>query len=323
MAEYKGIQGYTLDKLSSDPTASEAAGRLWFNTSTSTWKYAVAQTVADGSWTSAAAVNQTGMNRKGTGSTTAAMIVGGSFPTPTNNYSEEFDGASWTVGNTTSQGRSNPGACGTQTAALSGSTGSPNTSVEEYDGTNWTAAPALNNGRGNAGNWYGPASAAQANGGPASFCEQYNGTAWSEVADLSNGYQGRCAFGTQTAAVTGGGEGGQTATELWNGSAWSSGSAMNSGRGNFEGSGISTLGIAAGGGEPGTPADEGERTESYDGSTWTTRAAMNQTHGDGTGMGGVGSTASATFCVCGYTSGNQTACELWSYDAYTTKTVSN
>lgn len=97
---------------------------------------------------------------------------------------------------------------------------------------------------------------------------------------------------------------------------------MNSGRGNFEGSGISTLGVAAGGGEPGTPSDEGLRTESYDGSSWTTRSNMNQTHGDGTGMGSVGSSASATFCVCGYTGANQSTCELWGYDAYTTKTVS-
>ena len=29
MATYKGIQGYTVQKLSSDPTASEAVGQLW------------------------------------------------------------------------------------------------------------------------------------------------------------------------------------------------------------------------------------------------------------------------------------------------------
>jgi len=322
MAEYKGIQGYTLDKLSSDPTASEAAGRLWFNTNTGTWKYAVAQSVADGSWSSAPTVNQAGMNRKGTGSQTAAMIVGGSFSTPTNNYVEEYDGSSWTAVNTTSQGRSNPFATGTQTAAFSGGTGSPNTSVEEYDGTNWSSGGALNNGLGNAGNAYGPQTAGQANGGPTGKCEQYDGSSWTEVNDLNNSYQGRAALGTQTAAVTAGGEGGHTVSELWDGTNWTAGSAINSGRGNFEGSGVQTLAIIMGGSEPGTPSDEGKRTETYDGSTWTTRSALNQTHGDGTGAGSVGSSASSTYCVCGYTSTFQSNVEMWSYDAYTTKTVS-
>jgi hypothetical protein len=31
MATYKGIQGYTVQKLSSDPTAAEAVGQLWYN----------------------------------------------------------------------------------------------------------------------------------------------------------------------------------------------------------------------------------------------------------------------------------------------------
>ena len=38
MATYKGIQGYTVQKLSSDPTASEVVGQLWYNSTTGAFK---------------------------------------------------------------------------------------------------------------------------------------------------------------------------------------------------------------------------------------------------------------------------------------------
>ena len=40
MATYKGIQGYSVQKLSSDPTASEAAGQLWYNSTLGKFKIA-------------------------------------------------------------------------------------------------------------------------------------------------------------------------------------------------------------------------------------------------------------------------------------------
>ena len=41
MATYKGIQGYTVQKLSDDPTASEAAGQLWYNSTSGKFKISV------------------------------------------------------------------------------------------------------------------------------------------------------------------------------------------------------------------------------------------------------------------------------------------
>jgi hypothetical protein len=38
MATYKGIQGYTVQNLSSDPTASEAVGQLWYNSTSGSFK---------------------------------------------------------------------------------------------------------------------------------------------------------------------------------------------------------------------------------------------------------------------------------------------
>jgi len=50
MATYKGIQGYSVQKLASDPTASEADGQLWYNSSTGKFNLAVA---GAGAWASA------------------------------------------------------------------------------------------------------------------------------------------------------------------------------------------------------------------------------------------------------------------------------
>ena len=48
MATYKGIQGYTVQKLSSDPTASaDTEGQLWYNSVSGKFKIVVA---AAGVW---------------------------------------------------------------------------------------------------------------------------------------------------------------------------------------------------------------------------------------------------------------------------------
>ena len=54
MADYKGIQGYSVQKLSSDPTASEAVGQLWYNSASGKFKVAVQ---AAGVWGSGGNIN--------------------------------------------------------------------------------------------------------------------------------------------------------------------------------------------------------------------------------------------------------------------------
>ena len=49
MATYKGIQGYSVRKLTTDPTASEAGGQLWYSASTGKFKVSVA---GAGAWAS-------------------------------------------------------------------------------------------------------------------------------------------------------------------------------------------------------------------------------------------------------------------------------
>ena len=42
MATYKGIQGYTVQSLASDPTASaNTEGQVWYNSTTGTFKIVV------------------------------------------------------------------------------------------------------------------------------------------------------------------------------------------------------------------------------------------------------------------------------------------
>jgi len=42
MATYKGIQGYTVQVLSSDPSASaDTEGQVWYNSTSNVWKIVV------------------------------------------------------------------------------------------------------------------------------------------------------------------------------------------------------------------------------------------------------------------------------------------
>jgi len=91
MATIKGIKGIKVQSLTSDPTASEAAGQLWYNTTSSALKYAIE---GAGSWASSNPMNQ-GRGQFGlTGIVTAALAFAGSPAQKTN--TEEYDGTSWT-----------------------------------------------------------------------------------------------------------------------------------------------------------------------------------------------------------------------------------
>ena len=87
------------------------------------------------------------------------MALGGSgYPLsvgPIGASSEEYDGSSWTAGNTINTPRYSAGAGGSQTSALLfGGTASPafSSATEKYDGTSYSTSPAtLANGRNNLG----------------------------------------------------------------------------------------------------------------------------------------------------------------------------
>ena len=54
MATYKGIQGYSVQKLTSDPTVADTIGQLWYNSTSGKFKIGDA---GAGAWASAPSMN--------------------------------------------------------------------------------------------------------------------------------------------------------------------------------------------------------------------------------------------------------------------------
>ena len=139
MATYKGIQGYTVQKLSSDPPGAQSVGQLWYNSTAGTFKIG---TEGSGAWSAGTAMNQVraecGYARAGT--LTAGLLFAGDAPGA--GYlveCEEFNGTAWTEKNDLNTSRSGTGGLGTSTAAMciSGNTTDDSNKCEEWNGTCW------------------------------------------------------------------------------------------------------------------------------------------------------------------------------------------
>jgi len=135
MATYKGIQGYTVQKLASDPTASEAVGQLWYNSGSGAFKIG---TEGAGAWTATPAINTARRYQCGAGSSTAGLIYNGgpNSPAGVSLLVESWDGSSWTETNNTSNANNVRGRAGTSTTAM-GVAGSPvsTNATELYNGS--------------------------------------------------------------------------------------------------------------------------------------------------------------------------------------------
>ena len=92
MATYKGIQGFTVENLSSDPPAAQSVGQLWYNSTT--WKFKVG-TEGAGAWSSGTAMNTPRMKQSYVGTQTANLISGG-YNAGYKVEVEQFDGTTWT-----------------------------------------------------------------------------------------------------------------------------------------------------------------------------------------------------------------------------------
>jgi len=226
MAEYKGIKGFKVQSLASDPTADE--GQIWYNTTSSTLKY---DTVAAGTWASGGALGTGRYGAGGAGSQTAALIFGGSGPVTA--VTESYDGSTWTEVADLVQARTYLGGCGTQTAALAYGGGDHTSGVltENWNGSAWTEVGDLITARRRFGSCGITTAALAMAGGPPflALVEDYNGTAWTEVGDLNTARQKPFAAknGTPTAALCyGGGPPGTPGaqaiaiTESYNGTTW-------------------------------------------------------------------------------------------------------
>ena len=246
------------------------------------------------SWSNASAAMGTARyNCLGSGTQTAALSAGGissppaNAPSANNNFSEEYNGSSWSEGNNLNTPRNVSGSqSGTQTAAIMfGGLAYPSSfksDVENYDGTSWTSGTSLPAGRVRAGT-SGTQTDALVYGGAlpsvTDTCFSFDGTSFSSIPTLATARQsgGRPQNAPSTEAVfCGGGPSPKTGTEEFNSStnvvtaaAWATGGSLSTARNSmFTGPiGTQTAGYAAGGA---TPGGRSNATEEYNGSSWTT-----------------------------------------------------
>ena len=316
MATYKGIQGYAVKKLSSDPTASSAiAGQLWYNSTSGAFKLGV---VGAGSWASAPSLNTARQSSAAAGTQIAALLFGGS-PAPVYTYTESYNGSSWSVKNTLNTGRWNlAGAnAGTNTATLAISGGPPETTiVEEWDGTSWTEVNNLAVGRQELGG-AGTAPAALAWGGwngsaNVGTTEKYDGTSWTEVNNLTTARQ--CwGCGINTAALSIGGEPPTSAiVEEWDGTCWTEVADLNAVRSYGGVAGTTALALCFGG-IPGHLAT----TEAWDGTSWSEVADLATAVKSNVGAG----IQAAALSIGGDHPPSTATVEAWSDPVYAIKTV--
>ena len=322
MATYKGIQGYSVQKLSEDPPAAQSAGQLWYNSASGAFKISVA---GAGAWASGGNVNH---GRSGPGATlnatvpTALIFSGEGTPTVTLD-TEQYDGTSWTeVNNMNTAGQGRAGA-GINTAGLAFS-GLPSTAnTETYNGTSWAETNNLNTARygaRGAGTSTGALCFAGTTGGADRkiLTETWNGTSWSETADLNTARTDPGGLGTtNTASMCMGGNTSPGAnftanSETWNGTSWAEGNNILVAKQNQGASGTTTAGLMYGGN---TPSDLAT-TESYDGTSWTEIGDMGSAK---SAFGACGVTTASAIAAAG--NGKLTSTEEYADPAYTIKTV--
>jgi hypothetical protein len=301
MTTYKGINGFAVQSVATDPSPSDE-GQVWYNNATYAFKLATLST--SGTWATGGNLNTARNGVFGLGTQTSGLATGG-ITTVRTGATELYNGTSWTTSPATlNEARNAPaGSCGTQTAGLifSGDPGgSPrfSTASESWSGSAWTNTPSLNTGKRNSqGASNGTQTAALNFGGlqdpvgNINNSESYNGTSWTATPTINTARRSAAGSGSQTAALL---FGGVTTvyvgtTESWNGSTWTTLPAnMNTARGYFAGCGTQTLALAFGGTPP-TPATSS--TESWDGTSWTSNPT-----GLGTArylLGGAGTQTSA------------------------------
>ena len=282
MATYKGIQGYSVQTLTSDPTAADVEGQLWYNSTSGTYKISVAGT---GAWSSGGALTTARNQSAGIGTQTAALCAGGNTP-PYTADSETYDGSSWTEGGNLQSARRNAEGTGTTTAGMivGGDSGdAPIDATEFYDGTSWsTQTGTLTRAGGRQGGGIAGASQSSAlyfGGSPSTGysydSETWDGTSWSEGNNLTTLRTGATGAGIVTAALCIGGSPIKDQVESYDGTCWTETSTdINTARAAASSSGTSTACLLYGGAvyPPGNMAI----TESFNGTTWTEIGDMAQ-----------------------------------------------
>lgn len=259
MATYKGINGFAVQSLASDPSPLNE-GQVWYNNATYAFKLAGFNAAA---WASSPSLNTARRGNAGTGTVSSTLTFGGWTPGVTG-ATEKYNGTSWTSSGTMNTARAFVGGAGTQTASLGFGGYTPPSQYksenESFNGTSWTNETSM------------PAGQIQCKG---------TGT---QTAAITVGASVPPGTAIPTANFP---------TVYWNGTSWATGGILNTQRSLSGTAGPATAALAFGGSPSPTPA--GSATESYNGTSWTSLpATMNTARHDP----GHGNTGTQTNAIC-------------------------
>ena len=303
--EYNGSSWTAVNSMSNArylgaACGTETAGVVFGGETSGGGGYITATELYDGTnWTAGGnAPSSQKYAQAASGQQTDALLING-FGPPYTTAVTEYNGSSFTTGQSTVIPRSQLGASKQQsntTSALAyggvnpGVTGGPRlTNTEEYatsinviTAAAWASGPTLNTGGRNGSAGGGTSTAAIMAGGGLSTvinnAEQYNGSSWSNIPTIgtARGYMAGATNGPSTSNVVFGGSTGSgvpnvtAKTEEYSGSSWAEQTDLSSARNYLAGFGTQTAAVAAGGQGPvPSPPNRLTAVEEYNGSSWT------------------------------------------------------
>ena len=301
MTDYKTIFGRKIKFLTSDLSAAEGEGEIFYSDTDSEFKIAV----STAAW-SASAPLITARQSVGDAGTQAANLCIGGYVTAETTVTEEYNGTGWAAGGALPAAKNSGASFGTQTAAVYAAGGVPPNSTAsntttEYDGSSWTAGNNVNTARDQVAG-FGILTAGVAAGGTpdgsavSNSTEEYDGTNWTAGNNLGTALRALNNAGagvlTSGLLVSGGSAPAavQTDVQEYDGTNWTAGTAIPAGKISIATSGTSQTAALAFGGHSGTAFLA--TSQEYDGSSWTSTPNMG-TARDNIGGSPSGSTKAA------------------------------
>jgi len=350
MANYKDIQGFSVETLAADPLVIDV-------------------------WSTEGNIGTSRYQHRMAGTTSAALLFQGNSLSPYDNLNstETWNGTSWAAANNTlfytrggiGWGTQSSAVCGSGYAGTGGGSGAV-TTCNKFDGTSWTATGSnVGNAKTDgAGAGADASSGIMASGwdGPSIYTasEVFNGTSWTATnptASPGQGVDNMCA-GIKTSALFWGGDvvpRGAGTTQTWNDTSWSASPAAMVGFPgpdtaiqNGSGAGASNSSAINVGGETKPAGTANFNTMTFDGTSWTaipatiaspanyamgstgTKSAAIITGGRGPAPGsknqcqtftGAPAPATSTVAIAGQMWYNTASETLKTYDGSTIKTV--
>ena len=333
MATFKGIKGFTVQNLASDPTTASSVGQIYYNSTGNAFKYVQPGGASVGTWSSGGNVNTARSLLSGFGASNSNSIITGGSTAPASggvdtSLVESYNGTAWSEIAEFNTARNSHGSFGTTTAGLITGGLGPGTIAltETWNGSSWTEVNDLNtarnlfitscNGTQTAG-LAGPGASQQ------QIVETWDGSSWSEVAETNTNVYIRGGTGNAPSSSTmlfGGGYPRTVNTEIWNGSSWTEVNNLNTARGDPGGAGDSVTSAIAYGGRISTGPTQ--ITESWDGTSWTEVADQGNS---GNFYFADGGSSSSALKVAGANNGNTPAhsnvTEEWTAPDIVIKTI--